>query len=87
MTKNPAAVRKTNARKDLQKQIRALQNIEKALVKASTAIHENSQNLPNNDTFKQITDVFNKIGVGITITDAATQEVAHKLVNTLIGKK
>lgn len=87
MTKNAAAVRKTNARKDLQKQIRALQNIEKALVKASTAIHENSQNLPNNDTFKQITDVFNKIGVGITITDAATQEVAHKLVNTLIGKK
>lgn len=85
MSKNMSTVRKTNARKQLQAEIRALKAIESALVKARVAIESNSHKL-GGDTFNQMADVFAKLGNGIVVTDTAQQDAAHKLVNIIVGK-
>jgi DNA transposition AAA+ family ATPase len=87
MSKNPAAVRKATVRKNLQKHIRALNKIEVTLAKAQDSIRDNSENLPDMDTFEQLSAVYEKIGIAITICDSARQETAHKLVNAYIISK
>lgn len=85
MAKDNAKVRKANARKSLTKEIQALRKMEAAFVKARVAIESNSHNLTG-DTFNQMAEVFNKLGIAITVADSAVQDKAHKLVNTFTGK-
>ena len=85
MSKNPATIRKANVRKSLQKQIRALNAIEKGIIKAREAILSNSEKLEG-DTYNQIADVFRKLDIAVTVCDTARQDAANKFANTLVGK-
>ena len=80
-TKDVTKVRKTAVRKALTAEIRAIQKIEAALVKARVAIETNSDQLKG-DTFNQLEAVFNQLGIAITVTDAAVQDKAHALAQT-----
>lgn len=81
MAKDVTKVRKAALRKALTAEIRAIQKIEAALVKARVAIETNSTQLKG-DAFAQLTQVFDQLGIAITVTDSAVQDKAHKLAQT-----
>jgi hypothetical protein len=83
MAKDVSKVRKATARKALTKEIQALRKIEAALVKARVAIEANSENL-HGDNYNQMADVFNKLGIAITVADSAVQDRAHALAQTFV---
>lgn len=83
MTKDNSKVRKANARKALTKELQALKKMEAAFVKARVTIESNSHNLTG-DTFNQMAEVFNKLGIAITVADSAVQDKAHKLAQTYV---
>ena len=83
MAKDTTKVRKANARKALTKEIQALRKIEAALVKARVAIEMNSDNL-HGDNYNQMADVFNKLGIAVTVADSAVQDRAHALAQTYV---
>ena len=85
MSKNMTKVRKATVRKTLQTQIRGLNAIEAGIIKAKDSILANSEKL-DGDTYNQIADVYAKLNIAITVVDAARQDAAHKLVNTIVGK-
>jgi hypothetical protein len=74
-------VRKAALRKSITAEIRAIQKIEAALVKARVAIEANSDQIKG-DTFNQLTAVFDQIGVAIAVTDSAVQDKAWHLAQT-----
>ena len=83
MAKDTTKVRKANTRKALTKEIQALRKIEAALVKARVAIEMNSDNL-HGDNYNQMADVFNKLGIAVTVADSAVQDRAHALAQTYV---
>ncbi len=83
MTKNMTTVRKTAARKQIVKELQALKKMEHAFVKARVAIESNSQNL-SGDTYNQIVQIFNQLGIAVTVTDTAVQDKAHALAQTFV---
>ena len=85
MSKNMSKVRKATIRTALQKQIRSLNAIEAGIIKAKNSILAHSDKL-DTDTYMQISEVYAKLGIAITVVGSARQDAAHKLVNTLTGK-
>ena len=83
MAKDNSKVRKANARKALTKEIQALRKMEQAFVKARGAIEANSQHLTG-DNFNQMAEVFNKLGIAVTVADSAVQDKAHALAQTFV---
>lgn len=83
MSKDMSKVRKAAARKALTKEIQALRKMEQAFVKARVAIESNSHNL-SGDTFNQMAEVFNKLGIAVTVADSAVQDKAHALAQTFV---
>ena len=76
-------IRKSNERKALTAEIRALRKIEAAIAKARTTIEDNSQSVTG-DTFNQIAAVFKQLEIAVTVTDSAVQDKAHKLAQTFV---
>lgn len=83
MSKDVSKVRKSNARKAISAEIRALKKIEAAIIKAKVAIEQNSQAVTG-DTFNQISQVFNQLNIAVTVTDTAVQDRAHSLAQTFV---
>lgn len=83
MSKNVTTVRKSNARKSLTAEIRALRKIEAAIGKAKDAIALNSDVITG-ETHNQIAQVWAQLNVAITVTDSAVQDKAHKLAQTFV---
>lgn len=83
MSKDISKVRKSNARKAIAAEIRALKKIEAAIIKAKVAIELNADDITG-DTHNQLTQVFNQLNVAVTVTDSAVQDKAHKLAQTFV---
>lgn len=83
MSKNVTKVRKSNERKALSAEIRALRKIEAAIGKAKDAIALNAD-VVKGDTYDQLTQVFTQLNIAITVTDSAVQDKAHKLAQTFV---
>ncbi len=83
MSNDVSKVRKSNERKALTAEIRALRKIEAAIAKARTTIEDNSQSVTG-DTFNQIAAVFKQLEIAVTVTDSAVQDKAHKLAQTFV---
>lgn len=83
MSKDVTKVRKSNERKALTAEIRALRKIEAAIAKAKDAIALNSD-VVKGDTYDQLTQVWAQLNVAITVTDSAVQDKAHKLAQTFV---
>lgn len=83
MSKDVTKVRKSNERKALTAEIRALRKIEAAIAKAKDAIAINGE-IIKGDTGNQLTQVWAQLNVAITVTDSAVQDKAHKLAQTFV---
>jgi len=78
--------RKMSVRKQIAKEIKALQKMEAAIVKLRTVIRDNSMNIKTVDTFNQISDIYARLDVAVTVIDAAVQDKANELARTFITK-
>jgi len=78
--------RKMNVRKQIAKEIKALQKMEAAIVKLRTVICDNSMDIKTVDTFNQISDIYARLDVAVTVIDAAVQDKANELARTFITK-
>lgn len=78
--------RKMNVRKQITKEIKALQKMEAAIVKLRTVICDNSMDIKTVDTFNQISDIYARLDVAVTVIDAAVQDKANELARTFITK-
>jgi ABC-type transporter Mla subunit MlaD len=74
-------IRVSNTRKQITDEIRSLQKILTTLNKAKTTIDETQVSL-SDPTFHQIHDVFAKLGMGITVCEAAIEERGKDLART-----
>ncbi len=78
--------RKMTVRKQIAKEIKALQKMEAAIVKLRTVICDNSMDIKTVDTFNQISDIYARLDVAVTVIDAAVQDNANELARTFITK-
>lgn len=78
--------RKAVQRKQIAKEIKALQKIEAAIVKLRTVISENTPDIPTVDTFTQIADMYVRLDTYVTVVDAAVQVKANELARTFTTK-
>jgi hypothetical protein len=78
--------RKMTVRKQIAKEIKALQKMEAAIVKLRTVICDNSMDIKTVDTFNQISDIYARLDVAVTVIDAAVQDKANELARTFITK-
>ena len=78
--------RKMSVRKQIAKEIKALQKMEAAIVKLRTVICDNSMDIKTVHTFNQISDIYARLDVGIAVIDAAVQDKANELARTFITK-
>lgn len=76
--------RKMNVRKQIAKEIKALQKMETAIVKLRTVICDNSLDIKTVDTFNQISDIYARLDVAVTVIDAAVQGKANELARTFV---
>jgi len=76
--------RKMNVRKQIAKEIKALQKMEAAIVKLRTVICDNSLDIKTVDTYNQISDIYARLDVAITVIDAAVQDKANELARTFV---
>jgi len=76
--------RKMNVRKQIAKEIKALQKMEAAIVKLRTVICDNSMDIKTVDTFNQISDIYARLDVAVTVIDAAVQDKANELARTFV---
>lgn len=83
MSKNVTKVRKSNERKALTAEIRALRKIEAAIAKAKDTIALNGEVIKG-DTASQLEQVFTQLNIAIAVTDSAVQDKAHKLAQTFV---
>jgi len=83
MSNDVSKVRKSNERKALTAEIRALRKIESAIAKAKDAIALNAD-VVKGDTYDQLAQVFTQLNIAITVTDSAVQDKAHKLAQTFV---
>ena len=79
-------VRKGTQRKQIAKEIKALQKMEAAIVKLRTVICDNSLDIKTMDTFNQISDIYARLDVAVTVIDSAVQGKAHDLARTFTTK-
>ncbi len=79
-------VRKATQRKQIAKEIKALQKMEAAIVKLRTVICDNSLDIKTTDTFNQIADIYSRLDVAATVIDSAVQDKAHALARTFTTK-
>ena len=77
-------VRKGTQRKQIAKEIKALQKIEAAIVKLCTVICDNSLDIKTVDTFNQISDIYTRLDVAVTVFDAAVRGKANDLARTFV---
>ncbi len=78
--------RKMTVRKQIAKEIKALQKMEAAIVKLRTVICDNSMDIKTVDTFNQISDIYARLDVAVTVIDAAVQDKANELARTFTTK-
>ena len=78
--------RKMTVRKQIAKEIKALQKMEAVIVKLRTVICDNSMDIKTVDTFNQISDIYARLDVAVTVIDAAVQDKANELARTFITK-
>ena len=78
--------RKMTVRKQIAKEIKALQKMGAAIVKLRTVICDNSMDIKTVDTFNQISDIYARLDVAVTVIDAAVQDKANELARTFITK-
>ncbi len=78
--------RKMTVRKQIAKEIKALQKMGAAIVKLRTVICDNSMDIKTADTFTQISDIYARLDVAVTVIDAAVQDKANELARTFITK-
>lgn len=76
--------RKMSVRKQIAKEIKALQKMETAIVKLRTVICDNSMDIKTVDTFNQISDIYARLDVAVTVIDAAVQDKANELARTFV---
>lgn len=76
--------RKMTVRKQIAKEIKALQKMEAAIVKLRTVICDNSMDIKTVDTFNQISDIYARLDVAVTVIDAAVQDKANELARTFV---
>jgi hypothetical protein len=76
--------RKMNVRKQIAKEIKALQKMEAAIVKLRTVICDNSLDVKTMDTFNQIADIYARLDVAVTVIDSAVQVKANDLARTFV---
>ena len=79
-------VRKAAQRKQIAKEIKALQKMEAAIVKLRTVICDNSLDIKTTDTFNQIADIYSRLDVAATVIDPAVQVKANELARTFTTK-
>jgi hypothetical protein len=79
-------VRKGTQRKQIAKEIKALQKMEAVIVKLRTVICDNSLDIKTVDTFNQISDIYARLDVMVTVIDSAVQVKANDLARTFITK-
>jgi hypothetical protein len=79
-------VRKATQRKQIAKEIKALQKMEAAIVKLRTVICDNSLDIKTTDTFNQIADIYSRLDVAATVIDSAVQVKANELARTFTTK-
>jgi hypothetical protein len=79
-------VRKAAQRKQIAKEIKALQKMEAAIVKLRTVICDNSLDIKTTDTFSQIADIYSRLDVAATVIDSAVQVKANELARTFTTK-
>jgi hypothetical protein len=78
--------RKTLQRKQIAKEIKALQKMEAAIVKLRTVICDNSTDIKTVDTYSQISDIYARLDVMVTVIDSAVQDKAGELARTFTTK-
>jgi|688.fasta_scaffold1175730_2 hypothetical protein len=79
-------VRKGTQRKQIAKEIKALQKMEAAIVKLRMVICDNSLDIKTVDTFNQISDIYARLDVAVTVIDSAVQGKANDLARTFTTK-
>ena len=79
-------VRKGTQRKQIAKEIKALQKMEAVIVKLRTVICDNSLDIKTVDTFNQMSDIYARLDVMVTVIDSAVQVKANDLARTFITK-
>jgi hypothetical protein len=77
-------VRKAAQRKQIAKEIKALQKMEAGIVKLRNVIRDNSMDIKTVDTFNQISDIYARLDVAVTVIDAAVQDKANELARTFV---